>query len=693
MAAELDPILDPIPYPMPDSVRVPKPGGLSLKLKTYQAWSMPEAIAFVKRDLGDDAVILHTRTFERGGFFGFRKRTVVEITAGRAAEMPAEARAPAAPLEPVVASRPSGARAAAVGAYASAGRGGVAGGGSRASDPAEPRRTAGPAASRPVLEVELGSRRESARESTRESTREPTRESIRESSSREGMLDMEVERERTRRLAQAMAIKFDRIEEETQRRAGASERAAAATNERAVEAATRPSDRRESRAAEPRPQVAVNGAAQRFVLVPESRGDARTGTPAKAPAEAIATRVEWPAPPASDESRAVEVDTVKVDTVKVEVSAVRPMTALAATTPAPGATAAASRPSVVVAPPVARSAAPTERPSPVSRELDAISNFVGRVLERGDAEPSRRVAASGSVGSPRPPHADAPSPVEAAVFARLIGEEVAQDLARRLAAEIAAELEPSGEAIVDPDSGALAPAAVAALRTRITALLPADGSSPFAILPGRHGPRRIAFIGPTGVGKTTTLAKVAAQLKLHRGLSVGIVAADTYRIAAVDQLRTYAEILGLPIEVAASPREAAEACARLGEVDVILIDTAGRSQNDCMKLSELRAFLAAAAPDETHLVLSATAGARTLAREAEAFGQLGVDRLALTKLDEAAAFGTLVSLVAAFGKPLSFLTHGQEVPDHIEEARGTRLATLLLASGDGVRDLRSPMSR
>lgn len=663
-----------------------------MKLKTYQAWSMPEAIAFVKRDLGDDAVILHTRTFERGGFFGFRKRTVVEITAGRAAEMPAEAKAPAAPLEPDVASRPSGARAAAVGAYASAGRGGVAGGGSRASDPAEPRRTAGPAASRPVLEVELGSRRESARESTRESTREPTREptreSIRESSSREGMLDMEVERERTRRLAQAMAIKFDRIEEETQRRAGASERAAAATNERAVEAATRPSDRRESRAAEPRPQVAVNGAAQRFVLVPESRGDARTGTPAKAPAEAIATRVEWPAPPASDESRAVEVDTVKV-----EVSAVRPMTALAATTPAPGATAAASRPSVVVAPPVARSAAPTERPSPVSRELDAISNFVGRVLERGDAEPSRRVAASGSVGSPRPPHADAPSPVEAAVFARLIGEEVAQDLARRLAAEIAAELEPSGEAIVDPDSGALAPAAVAALRTRITALLPADGSSPFAILPGRHGPRRIAFIGPTGVGKTTTLAKVAAQLKLHRGLSVGIVAADTYRIAAVDQLRTYAEILGLPIEVAASPREAAEACARLGEVDVILIDTAGRSQNDCMKLSELRAFLAAAAPDETHLVLSATAGARTLAREAEAFGQLGVDRLALTKLDEAAAFGTLVSLVAAFGKPLSFLTHGQEVPDHIEEARGTRLATLLLASGDGVRDLRSPMSR
>jgi flagellar biosynthesis protein FlhF len=112
-----------------------------------------------------------------------------------------------------------------------------------------------------------------------------------------------------------------------------------------------------------------------------------------------------------------------------------------------------------------------------------------------------------------------------------------------------------------------------------------------------------------------------------------------------------------------------------------------------MKLSELRAFLAAAEPDETHLVLSATVGARTLAREAEAFGALGVDRLALTKLDEAAAFGTLVSLVASFGKPLSFLTHGQEVPDHIEEARGGRLAALLVAAGDGARDMRSSMRR
>jgi flagellar biosynthesis protein FlhF len=99
-----------------------------------------------------------------------------------------------------------------------------------------------------------------------------------------------------------------------------------------------------------------------------------------------------------------------------------------------------------------------------------------------------------------------------------------------------------------------------------------------------------------------------------------------------------------------------------------------------MKLSELRAFLAAAGPDETHLVLSATAGARTLAREAESFGALGIDRLVLTKLDEAASFGTLISLVERLGTRVSFLTHGQEVPEHIETARGRRLASLVMGS-------------
>jgi len=258
------------------------------------------------------------------------------------------------------------------------------------------------------------------------------------------------------------------------------------------------------------------------------------------------------------------------------------------------------------------------------------------------------------------------------VHAHLVEQDLAPDLAARIMHEVARRF--------DTDPSPSEEAVRAAVLERIAAILPVDAGDAFDVGLGRHGPRRIALVGPTGVGKTTTVAKIAANLKLKRGLRVGIVAADTYRIAAVDQLRTYAEILGLPVEVAASPRDAARACGSLSDVDVILIDTAGRSQNDHMKLSELRAFLASAEPDETHLVLSATASARTLAREAEAFGALGVDRIVLTKLDEAASFGTLVSLVERLGKSVSFFTHGQEVPDHIEIARSRRLAALVLGS-------------
>jgi flagellar biosynthesis protein FlhF len=258
------------------------------------------------------------------------------------------------------------------------------------------------------------------------------------------------------------------------------------------------------------------------------------------------------------------------------------------------------------------------------------------------------------------------------MHAHLLEQDLAPELAARIMEDVARRF--------DTDPSPTDESVRAAVLERIAAILPADAGDAFDVGLGRHGPRRIALVGPTGVGKTTTLAKIAANLKLKRGLRVGIVAADTYRIAAVDQLRTYAEILGLPVEVAASPRDAARACGSLADVDVILIDTAGRSQNDHMKISELRAFLGSAEPDETHLVLSATASARTLAREAEAFGALGVDRIVLTKLDEAASFGTLVSLIERLGKSVSFFTHGQEVPDHIEIARSRRLAALVLGS-------------
>jgi flagellar biosynthesis protein FlhF len=332
-------------------------------------------------------------------------------------------------------------------------------------------------------------------------------------------------------------------------------------------------------------------------------------------------------------------------------------------------------------------------------ELAEISAFVGRVLRDEGAAPQaepphaptrplperRPVQRSEAAAMVQKPLAELLEPH----YARLIEQEVADELARRILDSVAAELSDAVDAGATPSERVVREA----IERRIAAILPSDDSDGLIgrlMMGGRladsalaaGAPRRVAFIGPTGVGKTTTLAKIAAQLKLKRGLRVGIVAADTYRIAAVEQLRTYAAILELPVEVASSPAEAASACDRLAEqgIEIILIDTAGRSQNDRMKLSELRAFLTAAEPDETHLVLSATAGERTLAREAESFGKVGVDRIVLTKLDEAASFGTLINLVERLGKRVSLFTNGQEVPDHIEFGRGRRLAELVMGS-------------
>jgi flagellar biosynthesis protein FlhF len=191
-------------------------------------------------------------------------------------------------------------------------------------------------------------------------------------------------------------------------------------------------------------------------------------------------------------------------------------------------------------------------------------------------------------------------------------------------------------------------------------------------------PLTIALIGPTGVGKTTTLAKLAASFKLRHGKKVGLITSDTYRIAAVDQLRTYANIIGLPLEVAITPTEMRHALHALRENDVILIDTAGRSQNDAGRIQELKQFINAANPHEVHLVLSSTAGEKVLLNEAEAFAEVGVHKIMLTKLDEAVSFGMLINVIRQVGKQLSFVTTGQEVPKHLEVGRADRIAELVL---------------
>lgn len=190
--------------------------------------------------------------------------------------------------------------------------------------------------------------------------------------------------------------------------------------------------------------------------------------------------------------------------------------------------------------------------------------------------------------------------------------------------------------------------------------------------------RLVALVGPTGVGKTTTIAKLAANFRLNEGRRVGLITVDTYRIAAVDQLRTYADIMDLPMEVVATPREMSDAVARFADFDLVLMDTAGRSPRDEVRIQELRVMLSVAQADEVHLVLSTAAGLESLQAAVNSFARVGATSLVLTKLDEAIHLGGLLPLLRDCRLPLSYTTDGQTVPDDIRPADRRRLASMLL---------------
>ena len=194
------------------------------------------------------------------------------------------------------------------------------------------------------------------------------------------------------------------------------------------------------------------------------------------------------------------------------------------------------------------------------------------------------------------------------------------------------------------------------------------------------GPHVVALIGPTGVGKTTTLAKLAANLKLREKHRVGLITLDTFRIAAVDQLKRYADIIGSPLRVVNSGEELREAVKAMSDCDFLLIDTAGRSPKDTMKLNELRGLLSAVEPDEVHLVLSTTASEDAIHLAVSRFSEVRVDKIIFTKIDEAAHVGVVLNVVRKVNKSLSYITTGQDVPDDIEVGRGRRLAQLILGN-------------
>jgi flagellar biosynthesis protein FlhF len=335
-----------------------------------------------------------------------------------------------------------------------------------------------------------------------------------------------------------------------------------------------------------------------------------------------------------------------------------------------------ARPEIPAARPVAKLAA--EPPAPLvgnvsaslDQELAAIKKMVGQVLQC-----SRHTAAHVSRENPAPGAVPGNAMPDALFqdYLKLLESEIASEIADEVIAKVRDELTPA-----ELTDSAIVRATV--LR-HLSSIIPAEAELPKGPASRDGRPLTIALVGPTGVGKTTTVAKLAAAYKLRHGKKVGLVTTDTYRIAAVDQLRTYAEIIGLPLKVAMSAAEMGPVCQSLSDCDVILIDTAGRSQKDAGRLEELRQFIAAARPHQTHLVLSSTASESVLVEAAQRFAHVSPDRVIFTKLDEAVNFGVLVTVARRVSLKLSYVTTGQEVPDHIEVGQPERLARLLLEGG------------
>ncbi len=254
-------------------------------------------------------------------------------------------------------------------------------------------------------------------------------------------------------------------------------------------------------------------------------------------------------------------------------------------------------------------------------------------------------------------------------------EHYMQLIQNQVAEEYASELIRTVQKLIRPEHAQNPEFVREKLAEQIEKLLPSGGP---IVRTKTTGPHIVALIGPTGVGKTTTIAKLAANLKLREKHRVGLITIDTYRIAAIDQLRKYAEIIGSPLRVVSSCEDMIDAIRAMQACEFILIDTAGRSPNDTLKLNELKTFLDAAAPDEVHLVLSTTSSQECVELAISRFSDVRVDKIIFTKIDEAAHVGTILNVVKKVNKMLSYVTTGQDVPNDIEVGRGRKLAQLIL---------------
>lgn len=190
---------------------------------------------------------------------------------------------------------------------------------------------------------------------------------------------------------------------------------------------------------------------------------------------------------------------------------------------------------------------------------------------------------------------------------------------------------------------------------------------------------KIVYIaGPTGVGKTTTIAKLAADQIFRAQKKVGFITADTYRISAIEQLRTYSSILNVPLEVVQSPGDVQRAMQRLSYCDLILMDTAGRNYLNEIHVAELHSLLSPHEKSETYLVLSLTSKTQDMKKITEHFSRYGLDKVIFSKLDETESVGPMYNLLGEYPLRVSYIANGQNVPDDLLSANQDLLLNLIL---------------
>ena len=191
-------------------------------------------------------------------------------------------------------------------------------------------------------------------------------------------------------------------------------------------------------------------------------------------------------------------------------------------------------------------------------------------------------------------------------------------------------------------------------------------SGPFEL--ASQKPKYVALVGPTGCGKTTTIAKLSAETLLKKKKKVGLITIDTYRIGAMEQLNTYAGIMNIPVKLASTFEQMQKALLQYQNQDVVFIDTAGFSHHDREHLQLINAFLAQVSNPEVHLVVSVNTNEKELIHISEKFNTLHYDHLLFTKLDESSYPGAIFNHMVYTGKPISYITTGQKVPEDIELA-------------------------